>query len=58
MTVDRRRPPLGVPYRVEVRDRIPKERATKTGLSFDQLAAALRAVDVSPLERPVVDLGF
>ena len=28
------------------------------GLPFDQLAAALRAVNVNPLERPVVDLGF
>ena len=28
------------------------------GLSSDQLAAALRAVNVNPLERPVVDLGF
>ena len=28
------------------------------GLSHDQLAAALRAVNVNPLERPVVDLGF
>ncbi len=28
------------------------------GLSHDQLAPALRAVNVNPLERPVVDLGF
>jgi hypothetical protein len=28
------------------------------GLPFDQLAAALRAVNVNPLEQPVVDLGF
>jgi phenylpropionate dioxygenase-like ring-hydroxylating dioxygenase large terminal subunit len=28
------------------------------GLSYDELAQALRAINVNPLERPVVDLGF
>ena len=28
------------------------------GLSDDELAPALREVNVNPLERPVVDLGF
>ncbi len=28
------------------------------GRPYDQLTAALRAVNVNPLERPVVDLGF
>jgi len=28
------------------------------GRPYDQLATALRAVNVNPLERPVVDLGF
>jgi nitrite reductase/ring-hydroxylating ferredoxin subunit len=28
------------------------------GLSYDQLAGALREVNLNPLERPVVDLGF
>ncbi len=28
------------------------------GRPYDQLGAALRAVNVNPLEQPVVDLGF
>jgi glycine betaine catabolism A len=28
------------------------------GLSYDELAQALRAINLNPLERPVVDLGF
>jgi hypothetical protein len=28
------------------------------GLSYEQLAGALRQVNLNPLERPVVDLGF
>jgi hypothetical protein len=28
------------------------------GLSYDRLFEALRAINVNPLERPVVDLGF
>ncbi len=58
--VDQKWSALPVPHAMEVPDRIPEERSfyPDFGLPYEKLLAALRSINLNPLERPIVDLGF
>ncbi len=58
--VDQKWSALRVPHAMEGSDRIPGERSfdPDVGLPSEKLLPTLRSINLDPLERPVVDLGF
>ncbi len=58
--VDQNWSALPVPHAMEGPDRIPGKRSSEPdfGLPYQKLLPALRSINLNPLERPVVDLGF
>jgi hypothetical protein len=51
---------LPVPRAMTVPDPVPEERSFDPdfGVRYETLRPALHSINVNPLERPIVDLGF